>query len=246
MKKAFVQTLMAAVAVASIVACKPNNDSSNNQSGDSGGTIAATPTVNCNIHGNTSCNPGHYQQFGTQFIEYYGTYTSGQFCGCPVNYQPIFTHQWGLRCAPVGIFQGIHYARFHYNQISLVAQNGHWTGIPQDIYSPAGNGANCYAHAAAVCDLRLNQTTTNGLSTNPHCGSSGGTCQPTGGGTSLGVCTNSVGNGYGGFGFGGGYWGGHGYGGNPDRCYQYVGNNSFVNVCMNAPSYGAGGGLLPR
>jgi len=245
MKKALAQLLITATAVVSIVACNPNKDS--NGGGGSDTTVATTPTQSCNIYGNTSCNPGQFQQFGTQFIAYNGTYNGGYFCGCPAGYRPIMTNEWGLNCAPDLYFPGSSnsYYGFHYSQVSATIQysiqNGQWTSIQQDLYRPVGQQhSGCHQYAAAACDIRLNQS--NG--TNPHCGISGGTCQQTSGGSSLGVCSRpTYGNGYG-YGYGNNGYGGY----TQPGCQRYMGPYGFVQVCgQNAYNNGYNnGGLLPR
>lgn len=228
MKNAYSHLLITAFAVVSMLACQPKNDSGG---GGEGGTVASTPTVSCNIYGNTSCNPGQYQQFGTQFITYNGTYNSGRFCGCPAGYRPIMMTEWGLNCAPDIYFpqqNAFQFYGYHYSQVAWASQNNHWTSVQQDIYRPANQVNNCYDYAAAACDTRLNQS--NG--TNPHCGAMGGTCQQSAGGSSLGFCANQQ--------YNNGWGYGYGYGQQPG-CQRYMGRYGWVQVCGHN-GYNSGGG----
>lgn len=248
MKKAIYTLLMTAAVVMSIVACQKKDD----------GNQASTPTVNCNIPGNTSCNPGEYEQYG---LTQYGAYNGGLFCNCPIGTRPVMNTQWGLSCAPDLFFTS--YQQYNYNfQFGAYpssvfnmggvtyyqSQNLQWTSIRQEQFRPVnnyGSVSTCYSYAASVCNVSLNGT--NGI--NPQCitaGGSAGTCMQapgySGPASGLGVCSNSTMN-TGGY-YGGGYNGGYYNQNQTYGCIRYVGGYP-VNVCTN--TWGSGGGYTnPR
>ncbi len=178
MRKSLI-VLTAAVATLLVLnACQPKKDEG------SGGTYAATPVQNCNVPGNTNCNPGVYREVGPQTQDYQWSY-SGGFCGCNDGYRPIMNQQWGISCAPSNWFPQSSYYSYNYNTVAYQSQNTQWMSIPQVTYNPvvSGNTTNCYANAASVCDTRKPDT----------CGDSG-VCRQSAGGSYLGFCTTGTGN----------------------------------------------------
>lgn len=171
-------------AVVLLNACQKKDDGG----GGVGATPAATPPApvpvqTCNVTGNTTCNPGTYQQFGPQMQPYQGSYVNG-FCGCQSGFRPVMNSQWGISCAPADWFPGSSYYGYNYHLISRLSTNNQWMAIPQITYSPAisGTGNNCYSSAASVCDIR-----------NANSCASGGVCRPAGGGSYFGFCTHGTG-----------------------------------------------------
>ncbi len=170
--------ILACLALSLVIACQKKDD------GGSGGTTATTPVQDCNVPGNTSCNPGVYTQIAPQMQTYQWSY-SGGFCGCQLGQRPVMNASWGISCAPTNWFPTSSYYSFSYNVVAFQSQNTQWMAIPQVTYSPtiSGSGNNCFTNAASVCDTR-----------NANSCSDGGICRPTAGGTYLGFCVHGTGN----------------------------------------------------
>lgn len=173
-------TQMLMIAVLSIgvltTACQKKDD------GGGGGTPAATPapapapsvtTLQCNVPGNTTCNPGIYQNNSWPVYPYQWNYYNG-FCGCPANYRPVYNATWGIGCAPIGTFTtDTAYMGWMYQ-----AQNNQWLNIPQVTYSATvSTSGNCFADAAQACDSGVANS----------CGANA-ECRKIGPASSLGLC----------------------------------------------------------
>lgn len=171
MKKAIYFVIFGALLT--LTACDPNKDSSTND-----GQIYAQTPVPCNIPGQSNCNPSIYQQNNWIVASYQYSYANG-FCGCPAGTRPVMSPQYGIGCAPTGVFQQ-QYQYAGWGQPS----NNHWTSIPQVTYTPAVSGStgNCYAEAGRSCSVRAANS----------CGA-GKTCRPVGGASDLGLCTSGYG-----------------------------------------------------
>lgn len=204
-------TLLMIVTMFALTGCQPPNDDNNNN-GTSAPVYAQTP---CNPNDLTNCQNGNasiYNNNQIQFLNYQGSYTNG-FCGCPAGYRPIINPYIGLSCAPATFFHGFQnsYRMWGYNYQSIgitnqPGQNGQWSSIPQVTYAPALSGTqNCFANAAATCDLRQTNS----------CGN-GGVCRPTGGGSYLGIC--SYGRGVESY-------------QSANGCIQRSANGSHINIC---------------
>jgi len=171
------------VVLLGLSACQKSDDGNG---GGGGGTTAETP---CNISGNTTCNPGYYNQDPrlSSFPAYQWSNNNG-FCGCPIGQRPIMNPQWGISCAPDSYWGGnYNYLGYNYGNTSSVysyyGQNTQWSSVPQVSYTPAVSGAgNCYANAASACDIRDQNS----------CGG-GAYCRATGGGSYIGLCTVGAG-----------------------------------------------------
>lgn len=161
-----------------LAACQDSKSNSNNNTNN--GIYAQTPVVTCNLPGQTNCNPGVYQQQNWQVYPYQAGFSNG-FCGCPVGTRPVMSPQYGIGCAPNDVFM----TNYQYSGWGYYPSNNQWTNIPQVTYNPAvsgTNGANCFSDAAKICSVRSANS----------CGGTA-TCRPVGGGSDLGLCTNSYG-----------------------------------------------------
>ncbi len=227
MKKSLFNVFSTVIVLVALAACGKSDDGG--ESG--GGTVAATPTQNCNIPGNTGCNPGVYQQYAPNFQTFQYSNANG-FCGCPAGYRPVMNMTWGISCAPDNWFPTSTYYSYNYNTVLYYSQNNQWSSIPQITYSPAtaGNNTSC-STAASVCDTRLTDPSTGA---NSQC-QSGASCRATSGGSYVGLCTV-------------------GYGSDSynrpanSSCYRYTSYYGWVNVCAYGSygTYGSGGAGLPR
>lgn len=254
MKKANLSYLASLLfmAVLGLSACQKSDSGGGGSTND---TYATTPCSTTNL---ANCNNGAYGAYNNgniQFMNYQGNYNNG-FCGCQGGYRPIIHPQMGLSCAPSGFFQpyqsgynnnyqmwGYSYSTInsynggYYNGsngggiTSQPGQNNQWSSITQVTYNPAisGGNNNCYANAAATCDIRQTNS----------CGNAG-VCRPTGGGTYLGICSYQRGT--------------EGYT-QANGCIQRASNGGYYNICGYGGysysygaygNYGSGNSNLPN
>jgi hypothetical protein len=138
-------------------------------------------TANCQNYNNwyAGWNPNLIQwSYGTWYwpVQYQ---VSSNNCGCPAGYYPVYGQTFGIACAPANYFSSnIVYFNYGWTGYSYwnYPQNGGWTNIPQIPYQGPANQNTCAQNTAQGCDVRLN--------TCP----AGSTCQPVGGGSTIGLC----------------------------------------------------------
>lgn len=129
-------------------------------------------------------NPNQIQwYYGAWYWPQYGQVT-GYNCGCPNGFYPVSGQTFGIACAPVQYFNSStlywnsgwnqnHYQYQYWNY----PQNGGYINIPQNHYQGSTQQGLCNQNSTAQgCDVRLN--------TCP----SGSSCQPVGGGSTIGLC----------------------------------------------------------
>jgi len=153
-----------------LAACGSNNSSS-------GTTATVPPPTNC-IDGSAYCNSNYYNQNNGYSAYPYNPYyygSTGNFCNCPVGYRPVYNANYGLGCVSMSSFQPYAYGAVYWG---WGANNNQWVNIPQ-VSNTQGypSSSSCYQNIAQSCFVdQVNS-----------CGA-GATCQPTAGGSRLGVC----------------------------------------------------------
>ncbi|GIL18466.1 MAG: hypothetical protein BroJett040_22170 [Oligoflexia bacterium] len=100
------------------------------------------------------------------------------YCGCPLGYNPVFSPTYGVACAPIAYFNS-YVVYYNNNWFQGAAQNTLPLNTPQTQYVGPSTTSSCYNTAAQGCDVRLN--------TCP----AGTVCQPTGGGSTIGLCVRA-------------------------------------------------------
>lgn len=156
------------------------------------GTIATVPapapTGTCTA-GATNCPGNNYGQF-TGYTPYpsqpspygmnggaNGVPVYGNFCDCPVGFRPVYNAQYGLGCVSMAALQPYASGTIYWG---WNANNNQWVNIPQVSNTQGYPSSNaCYRHVAQSCFVDQANT----------CGANA-TCQPTGGGSRLGVCVH--------------------------------------------------------
>lgn len=157
--------------------------------GGGGGTTVAVAPNQCNLPQNqnpyngfngTNCNPNQYNQNGWQSYPGWDYGTNNGLCSCPVGMRPVAHPSLGIGCAPVNQFNwggGSNYIGWGF----YGSAGYNWNGIPQVAGRPWGQ--NCFSDAARACDLR----SSNSCGANAY-------CQPTGGGSTIGLCVSNIGS----------------------------------------------------
>lgn len=173
------QILMMAFVVTSLLsACQKKDDGGNSVATTPAPAPAAPVTAQCNVPGNTTCNPQVYQNNQWSVYPYQWNYYNG-FCGCPANYRPVYNSVWGIGCAPMNAFTGnTPYLGWMYQ-----AQNNQWLNVPQITYSATvSTNGNCFSDAAQACDAGVANS----------CGANA-ECRKIGPASSLGLCVSKAG-----------------------------------------------------
>lgn len=171
---------------------KSSNDNNNN------GGAAVVPGISC-MDGTTNCNGQAYSQY-QGFQPYgmnpynYGGYSPywnqnyGQWsqwgnnyaglCNCPANTIPTYNNYYGLGCVQNTYFQPTLY---FYAYWGWGPNNNQWTNIPQvsNIRDYSVQNQSCYSGVVQSCFIDIANS----------CGA-GYVCQPTSGGSRLGLCSN--------------------------------------------------------
>ena len=167
--------LMTYLILPALVACGDKDK------GNSAGTIATVPPPTTCMSG-TYCNSNQYGQSNGYTAypvnPYYNGSNNGSFCDCPYGYRPVYNGQYGLGCVSAATFQPYSNGAVYWG---WGANNNQWVNIPQ-VSNTQGYPANnsCYRNVAQSCFVdQINS-----------CGG-GATCQATGGGSRLGVCTTA-------------------------------------------------------
>lgn len=172
-----------------LVAC---NNGGGGGGGDSKPTHATTPQPCNNQQGvpgsNVNCQnyQNYYNQYPGNYNWQYGSwYWPQQYqpgygnCGCSGGYFPV-QGPFGVACAPTGYFMNYSYQVVYISWGSWFGywsypQNYGWTNFQQQPYQNT-NYSSCQQSTAQGCDVRLNNCP------------SGSRCQPTGGGSTIGLC----------------------------------------------------------
>jgi len=136
--------------------------------------------VNCQQYTNwySGWNPNQMQWYYGPWYWPYQYHISGSNCGCPSGYHPVYGNTFGVACAPVAYLNSkVIYYNYGWSGVSYwnYPQNSSWLNIPQVPYQ-GSSLSTCGQVIAQGCDVRLN--------TCP----SGSTCQPVGGGSTIGLC----------------------------------------------------------
>jgi hypothetical protein len=160
--------------------CLYSQNGTNNQYGNQYGSNYNNNAGYNNYSGYNgySCNYtyGQYNGFNAYNFQYDNfnggqNYYMGGFCGCPVNFRPIYNSYWGLGCIE-GRFVN---TTAYFIGYGWTSTNNQWINIPQISTMPV-SGSNCYQDAVLACDTQ-----------NPMVCGTGGICvSPNGGRT--GVC----------------------------------------------------------
>ena len=137
---------------------------------------------------NGTCNSQIYNQYSaygfssypyTNFYNYNGAgggYSYMPLCDCPAGSRPVYSGTIGMGCVQVQYFDPIAVGVYYY---SLTPNNYQWVNWTQvsNISGSVGNLNNCYQQVALSCFIDTPGTCGSGL-----------VCQPTSGGSRLGIC----------------------------------------------------------
>lgn len=173
------------ILVTGLVACN-NGGNTNNQK------VAQTPlSMDC-LNGTAYCNTGAYNNLNgygyysypgyVQGYNYYAYAQQNGFCNCPVGTLPTYNSSYGLGCVRADLIQP--YLNYSF----------YWTFGYYSNYVPANQGLNSpqvsnlgtvsYQNGG-TCQSQLNYSCF--VDQAGSCGNQG-TCQPTAGGSRLGIC----------------------------------------------------------
>lgn len=254
MKKAFFSPLasLLLMAILGLAACQKSDNGGGGNTSETYATTPCTNTnlATCGNGNISGYNYGNIQFMNYQgaysngFCGCLGGFrpiihpTMGLSCASSSFFRPYQNTGMGLWGYSYSVFNNNYYSGGAYNGgyygntnssggiTSQPGQNNQWSSIPQVTYNPAiaGSNNNCYANAAATCDIRQANS----------CGTSG-VCRTTGGGTYLGICSYQRGT--------------EGYS-QANPCIQRMRNGGYINICgYNGSSYGYNnnsyGGNLP-
>lgn len=138
------------------------------------------PPTNC-MNGQAYCNSYMYGQYYGYAAYPYSPNYSGNFCDCPVGYRPVYNGITGLGCVSAAVFQPFAYGAVYWG---WGANNNQWVNVPQ-VSNTQGYPSNnsCYQNVAQSCFVDQYNTCSNGA-----------ICQPTSGGSKIGVCVNAATN----------------------------------------------------
>lgn len=146
------------------------------------------PSAHC-IDGSIYCNSNYYRRnpgytsypynpyyYGANYTwNYFGGGSYGNFCNCPSGHRPVYNGSYGLGCVAVNTFQPYAYGAVYWG---WGANNNQWVNINQ-VSNVSGYPQNnrCFQNVAQSCFVdQINS-----------CGA-GALCQPTSGGSRLGIC----------------------------------------------------------
>lgn len=163
----------------SLSACKKKDDGGAPPGAPTQGVVATTPCA-------ATCDTSYTGITGLAAPQSYVYGVNNGFCGCGPGMRPIYNSTWGYACVQASYLVYNQYLGYNTSSI-YAAQNLAPTNMTQITYAPLPYGGqnNCFATAAAACNVRDVNS----------CGA-GGFCRPIGGGSSIGVCTNQNNPGY--------------------------------------------------
>lgn len=159
---------------------------------------AVIPGISC-MNGSANCNSQQYSTY-PGFYPYpvnpytYGGYTNywnqnyhgysnwnhnyAGLCNCPAGTVPTYNNYYGLGCVQNTYFQPTLY---YYGYFGWGPNNNQWVNIPQvsNLADYSVQNQSCYSGIVQSCYIDVLNSCSNGY-----------TCQPTSGGSRLGLCIN--------------------------------------------------------